>query len=120
MKVAITSHGNNLASDVDQRFGRAGWFIVVDTATGEYKAVSNDKNLNAAQGAGIQAAQNISRSGAQALITGYCGPKAFRTLSAVGIKVFCNAEGTVSEALERFKKGELQEATGANVEGHWS
>ncbi len=120
MKVAVTSYGNNLESEVDQRFGRSSWFVVVDTATGKYEAVSNKQNLNAAQGAGIQAAENISRTGAEAVITGYCGPKAFRILSAAGIKVYCNAEGTVSEVLEKFKKGKLEEAAGANVESHWS
>ena len=120
MKVAITSYGKDLTSDVDQRFGRAGWFIVVDTETGGYEAVNNEKNLNASQGAGIQAAENISRSGAEVLITGNCGPNAFRTLNAAGIKVVCNAKGTVSEGLEKYKKGELQETSGANVDGHWS
>ncbi|MCL6447361.1 MAG: NifB/NifX family molybdenum-iron cluster-binding protein [Armatimonadetes bacterium] len=119
MKVAVTARGDSLDSPVDQRFGRCSWFIVVDTDTGEYRAVSNDQNLNAAQGAGIQAAETAGRQGVGAVITGHCGPKAFRTLSAAGIKVYTGAGGTVAEALERFKSGALEEAAEADVEGHW-
>lgn len=119
MKVAVSARGQELESLVDQRFGRCGWFVVVDTVTGEHRAVNNGQNLNAAQGAGIQAANNVSRQGVEAVITGHCGPKAFRTLSAAGIKVFSGAEGTVAETLEKFKNGELKEAEGADVEGHW-
>lgn len=119
MKVAVTSQGEHLESQVDQRFGRCSWFVVADTETGEYRALSNVQNLNAAQGAGIQAAQTASRQGVEAVITGHCGPKAFRTLSAANIKVFTGAGGTVQEAIESFKKGSLQEAEGADVEGHW-
>lgn len=119
MKIAITAQGKNMESKVDPRFGRASWFVLVDTETGAYEAVSNEQNLNAGQGAGIQSAENISRQGAKAVITGNCGPKAFRTLNAAGIKIYIGAEGTVSEVFEKFKAGKLSEATGANVDGHW-
>ena len=119
MKVAITSQGAELSSAVDPRFGRAKYFIIADTESGGFKTVNNAQNLNAAQGAGIQAAQNVSAKGAEVLITGHCGPNAFRTLSAAGIKVVVGAEGTVAEALEKFKAGELKESEGADVEGHW-
>lgn len=119
MKVAITAQGTDLESQIDQRFGRCDGFIIVDTETGNYQAVSNEQNLNASQGAGIQAAGNLSRYGVEAVITGHCGPKAFRTLKSAGIKVFCCIEGTVAEAVKKFKSGELNEAKEANVEGHW-
>ncbi len=119
MKVAVTSQGPDLSSAVDPRFGRAKYFVIVDAESGGFEAVDNAQNLNAPQGAGIQAAQNVSAKGAGVLITGHCGPNAFRTLSAAGIKVLTGAEGTVSEALEKFKAGELKESEGADVEGHW-
>ena len=119
MKVAITSQGTELSSPVDPRFGRAKYFIVVDTESGSFEAVDNAQNLNAPQGAGIQAAQNVSAKGAEVVVTGHVGPNAFRTLSAAGIKIAVGAEGTVSEALEKFKAGELKESDGADVEGHW-
>jgi len=119
LKVAITAQGEDLESKVDQRFGRCSRFIVIDTETGDYQVVSNEQNLNASQGAGIQSAGNVNRFGVEAVITGYCGPKAFRTLRSAGIKVFCCTEGTVAGALEKFKRGELNEAKEANVESHW-
>lgn len=119
MKVAISAQGKNLENPVDLRFGRCSWFIVADTETGDYQAVSNDQNLNAAQGAGIQSAKTVSRQGVEAVLTGHCGPKAFRTLNVAGIKVFTGATGTVADTLEKFKKGELPKAKEADVEGHW-
>jgi predicted Fe-Mo cluster-binding NifX family protein len=120
MKIVVTSQGENLNSPVDPRFGRGQWFLVLDTESGEYRSVDNAQNLNLAQGAGIQAAQNVSGLGAEAVLTGHCGPKAFRALSAAGIKVYVGAQGTVSETVERFKSGELALADGPDVAGHWA
>lgn len=120
MKVIVTAAGESLGSAVDSRFGRAKKFILVDTETGEHEVIDNAQNLNAAQGAGIQAAQNVANLGAEVVLTGHCGPKAFRTLQAAGIRVFVGVEGTVAEAVERFGKGELSEAAGADVEGRWA
>jgi len=119
MKVAVSARGGSLQSEVDPRFGRARYFVIVDTETGEFTAVDNEQNLNAAQGAGIQAAQHVAAQGVQAVLTGHCGPKAFRTLSAGGIAVFTGVEGTVADALERYKAGELSTAEDADVHGHW-
>lgn len=119
MKVAITSSGEGLDSPVDPRFGRAAKFILIDTETDSVQVVDNTQNLNAAQGAGIQAAQNVSRLGAEVLMTGHCGPKAFAALRAAGIQVITGVQGTVAEAVERFRRGELAPAEAPNVEGHW-
>ena len=119
MKIAVTSQGPTLESDVDPRFGRARYFIVADTETGEFRAVDNEQNLNAAQGAGIQAAQLVAAQGIEAVLTGHCGPKAFQVLTAAGIKIFNGADGTVADAIERLKSGELTETDGADVGGHW-
>jgi predicted Fe-Mo cluster-binding NifX family protein len=119
MKIAITSSGMNLDSEVDLRFGRAVGFIIYDLKKDAYIYVDNKQNLNTAQGAGIQAAQNVVNQNVDAIITGNCGPKAFTVLSQAGVKIFIGAEGTVKEAIEKYKNNELQEAQTANVEGHW-
>ncbi|KJS18233.1 MAG: dinitrogenase iron-molybdenum cofactor biosynthesis protein [Peptococcaceae bacterium BRH_c4b] len=119
MKVAISSRGQTLDSMMEPRFGRCSWFVVVDTGNGEHNAYSNEINLSAAQGAGIQAAQNVTHYGVEAVITGQCGPKAYKTLKVAGIKIFSGADGTVSEALEKLNGGLLEEAGEADVEGHW-
>lgn len=120
MKVAITSQGTDLNSAVDPRFGRTKYFIVVDTETDEFSAHDNSQNLNAAQGAGIQAGRNVIDLGVEAVITGNVGPKAFTTLQAGGVKVYIGASGTVADALEKFKAGEIECVREANVEGHWT
>ena len=88
MKVAVTSQGKELSSDIDPRFGRARWLLLVDTQTGLSEAYDNAVNLNIAQGAGIQTGQNVANLGAEAVITGNVGPNAFKTLDAANIKVY--------------------------------
>jgi predicted Fe-Mo cluster-binding NifX family protein len=119
MRVAITSQGKELSSELDPRFGRAKYFIVIDTDSGEFTAHDNSQNLNAAQGAGIQAGQNVIDLGVEAVITGNVGPKAFRTLQAGNVKIYIAATGPVANVIEQLKVGKLQEAKQANVEGHW-
>jgi len=113
MKIAVTSQGVELNSPIDPRFGRAKYFLVMDTETDEISAVDNTMNLNAAQGAGIQAGRKVIELGAEAVITGRVGPKAFDTLLAGSIRVFTGAEGTVADAIGQFKAGELHIAQSA-------
>ncbi len=119
MKLAITTQGADLSAPVDPRFGRARRFLVVDTETNEFQAVDNAQNLNAPQGAGIQAAMTVVELGVTAVITGNVGPKAFATLAAGDVDIYTGATGTVAEALELFKAAKLQKADGANAEAHW-
>jgi len=120
MRVLLTAKGREPKDDLDPRFGRARYFVMVDTESGETTVHDNVQNLNAAQGAGIQAAETAVRLGAEAVITGNVGPKAFRALNTAGVKVYLGGETTVAEALRRFKAGELTEVTAANVPGHWA
>jgi predicted Fe-Mo cluster-binding NifX family protein len=120
MKVAVTSQGKELSSELDPRFGRAKWLLLADTQTGTAEAHDNSVNLNLAQGAGIQTGQNVVNLGAEAVITGNIGPNAYKTLSAANVKVYLSEVKTIQDALESFKAGELNEVQRANVEGHWS
>ncbi len=119
MKVAFTTSGETLDAPMDRRFGRAPKFLVYDTSAGNFEIVDNVQNLNAPQGAGIQAAQAVSRSGASSLVTGHCGPKAFKVLQAAGVAIYTTDAPTVAEALDRFRAGSLSRAQSADVEGHW-
>lgn len=119
MKVAIASDGPGLAGQVDGRFGRAKYFIMFETETGEVATLNNEQNLNAPQGAGVQAARNVVNAGAEAVIAGHVGPKAFTALRAARVKVYVGASGAVSDAMEKFKAGELECVGEADVEGHW-
>lgn len=120
MKIAVTSQNTGMDAPVDPRFGRARYFIVVDTETGESTTVDNAVNLNAPQGAGIQAGRKIVELGVGALVTGHVGPKAFATLQAGGVAIYTGASGTVAEAVEQYKAGQLKTTDAADVEGHWA
>ena len=120
MKVAVTSQGKELSSEIDPRFGRAKWLLLVDTETEVVGAYDNTVNLNLAQGAGIQTGQNVVNLGAEAVITGNIGPNAYKTLSTANVKVYLSEVTTIQEAVESFRAGELNEVQEANVEGHWS
>ncbi len=120
MKIVVTSQGKELSSEIDPRFGRAKWLLLVDTQTGLSGAYDNAVNLNIAQGAGIQTGQNVANLGAEAVITGNIGPNAFKTLDAADVKVYLSKTKKIQEAIGSYKAGELNEVTQANVEGHWS
>ena len=119
MKIAFSTSGDTLDAPLDSRFGRAPKFLVYDLDADSFELVDNDQNLNAAQGAGIQSAQKVVQTGAAAIVTGHCGPKAFRALNAGGIKVYACDATTVAAALALYKDDKLVESTGADVEGHW-
>jgi len=119
MKIAITAKGTDLDSEVDPRFGRAAYILIVETDDDTVQVMDNSENVNAFKGAGIQAAASVGESGAEVLLTGYCGPNAFKTLDAAGVKVANDVSGKVSEAVQAFKSGQVAFAGEANVDGHW-
>ena len=117
MKIAITASGDNLDSQMDPRFGRCQYFVIVDPDTMDFEAMLNESAM-ASGGAGIQAAQTIVNVGINAVITGNVGPNAFEVLSASGIETMTGASGTVRHALELYKNGGLQSSAGATVGAH--
>ena len=119
MRIALTATDNNSESMLDQRFGRAKYFIIFDTEKNEYSFVNNKQNLNAEQGAGIQSAQTVVQVDAEAVITGHTGPKAFNVLNMAGVKIYYSAALSVKDALQQFRNGVLKQATSSDVEGHW-
>ena len=131
MRLAITSTGKDLTSEVDPRFGRAAYFILIDMDEIsnidnldklneiKYKLIDNMQNLDISQGAGIQAGKTIVDNKVDVVITGNCGPKAFKVLNSAGIKTILNAKGQIRDVILKFKKGELQTSQNPNVNGHW-
>jgi len=117
MKVAISSSGSDLDSLIDPRFGRCPYFLFVETDDMSFEVFNNQSRMLGG-GAGIQSAQFVASMGAKAVVTGYCGPKALRTLSMAGIEIFAGNTRTVQEALEKFKKGRLSAVTEAGVPEH--
>jgi predicted Fe-Mo cluster-binding NifX family protein len=119
MKILVTAQGPDMASEVDPRFGRAKYFVVVDVETGEFSAEDREKDSSAMQGAGIQAGRRVVELGVEGVVTGHVGPKAFSTLQAAGVQVFIGASGSVSDAVSQFKDGKLDRVSGPDVAGHW-
>jgi predicted Fe-Mo cluster-binding NifX family protein len=118
MKICVSATSNSLDSLVDPRFGRCPYFIIVDSETMQYEAIPNPA-VYAASGAGVQAVQLIASKGVEVVITGNVGPNAFQALSAMGVKVVVGAYGTVKEVVEKYKKGELKEASAPTVGPHF-
>jgi predicted Fe-Mo cluster-binding NifX family protein len=119
LKIAITSRGKDLDSQIDPRFGRAAYILIVDTRHQGVEVLDNSENATAFKGAGIQAAVTVSDRGAKVLLTGYCGPNAFKTLKAAGIKVANDVTGTVRDAVIAYREGKVSFADSANVEASW-
>jgi len=117
MKIVVTTTGKSLDAPLDPRFGRASGFLVYDLENGGFEVIDN-RNANAAHGAGIQAAENVVRSGAQAVVTGHCGPKAFQVLRAAGVSVFNTDAATVADAIALYREGKLSRALSADTRGH--
>jgi predicted Fe-Mo cluster-binding NifX family protein len=118
MKICVSSTGTNLEAQLDPRFGRCLYLIILDSETMQFEAIPN-MAAGATGGAGIQAAQAIASKGAKVVITGNVGPNAFGALSAAGIEIMTGASGTVKEVVEKYKKGELRK-TGAPTVGEHS
>ena len=119
MKIAVTSKGIDLDSQVDPRFGRAAYILIVDSDSFDFEVLDNKENVNAFKGAGIQAASTVSSKGIDVLLTGFCGPNAFKAMKAAKIGVANDAKGTVKEAVQAYLDGKMSLADEANVEGHW-
>lgn len=119
MIIAMTTSGNDLTAQLDRRFGRSQKFMIYNSESGEFYLKDNTQNLTATQGAGIQAAQNVAATGAEIVITGHCGPKAFKVLSAANIKVYNTKLTTLQEIVTAFTNGELTALAQPDVEGHW-
>jgi len=118
VKIAVSAVGETLESQMDKRFGRCPYFLIVDSETMNFEVMPNAA-AGAMGGAGIQAAQSLASKGVKAVITGNVGPNAFQTLTAAGINIVVGVSGTVREAVEKFNRGELRNTRTPTVRGHF-
>ena len=119
MKIIISATSNTIEQPFSPRFGRADYFILIDTETRAWEALANPA-ASARGGAGPQAVQFIAETGAEAVISGRYGPSAFAAIEAAGLKAYIAKSGTVSEVLDQFIAGELEStesATGPELHG---
>ena len=113
-KICITSQGEKLDSQVDQRFGRCPYFIIVDTGSSNSEVIENP-NMNSSGGAGIQSGQLIANKGVKSVLTGNIGPNAFQTLQTAGFNVITWVSGVIKEVIEKYKNGEFTPTQGPSV-----
>ena len=118
MKIAVSSSGRDLDSQVDPRFGRCAYFVIVETEDMSFEAFDNE-NISLGGGAGIQSAQFVASKGVKALITGNCGPNAVQTLSVSKVEVFVGHSGTVREVIEKYMRGDIKSTRTPNVVDHY-
>lgn len=121
MKIAISSTGSDLNSNVDERFGRCPYFIIAEIENNEIKSSESVENTSANQmgGAGMTAAQTVADKGVSAVITGNMGPRAFSVFQQLGVDIY-QGSGTVKEVIEKFLKNELSKIDNANGPGSGS
>ncbi|NOR79170.1 MAG: dinitrogenase iron-molybdenum cofactor biosynthesis protein [Methanophagales archaeon] len=117
MKLCVTATAGDLNAQVDPRFGRCQYFVIVDSETMAFEAMANEA-IAAPGGAGIQAAQTMVNNGVAVVISGNIGPNAFQVLSTAGVKIATGAYGTVQEATEMYKSGKLGETIASTVDAH--
>jgi predicted Fe-Mo cluster-binding NifX family protein len=118
MKVVISCTGPSPTDLVDPRFGRARYLLLYDSVSESYVSIDNSEQVQAAQGAGVQAAQKVVGLEPQALLTGRCGPKAFQILAEAGVAIYSGFQGTVLEAVEAWRKGDLEPLAAADGISH--
>lgn len=118
MKIAVTSTGPTLDDNVEARFGRCPYFLIINTDTMEFEAMQNP-NIALGGGAGTQSAQLMAEKGVSAVLTGNCGPNAFRVFGAAGINVITGVTGQVRSAVAQYKSGALPQSSAPNVQSHF-
>ena len=117
MKIAVSSTGENLDSQLDPRFGRCAYYLVVDSDDMSFEVYPNESAAMGG-GAGIQTAQFLASKGVQAVISGNCGPNAVQTLSAAGIELFAGEQKTVGDVVKKFVTDNLKPTNEPTLESH--
>jgi predicted Fe-Mo cluster-binding NifX family protein len=118
MRIAVTAKGDGLSSELDPRFGRAKWIILLDSETGIFEARDNTENLSAAKGAGIQTGKDLARLGVEVVITGNIGPNASKTMKEAKVRVYHTDAPSVQDAIVLFNAGKLKRLNDSGPEGY--
>ena len=113
-KIAIACSGKTLDDQVDPRFGRCPYFLIIDSKSEKFKALPNTAN-NLYQGAGISAVQLVLNQKVSAVIAGNFGPKAINALSQSGIKILPVSGKTAKKALIAYQTGKLKTVPASQI-----
>jgi predicted Fe-Mo cluster-binding NifX family protein len=119
MKIAISAATDLIDGGLDLRFGRAKFFLIYDLENDDYKFISNQQNVMAKQGAGVQSGQRVLQEGVKAVVSGHFGPKAFKVLNSSKIDIYTSGAKPLKDVVRDFKVESLSKLSNADVEGHW-
>jgi predicted Fe-Mo cluster-binding NifX family protein len=115
MKICISSTGKDLSSQLDPRFGRCAYFMMIQTDDMGIEVFENEyKSLGG--GAGIQAAGFVLSKGVKAVVTGNCGPNAMKVFRENALPVYTGQAGDIKDVVDRFKKGDLTASADPTVD----
>jgi predicted Fe-Mo cluster-binding NifX family protein len=103
MKIGVSSNGKDLNAQVDQRFGRCDFFIIIQTDDMSFDVFENE-NKSLTGGAGIKCATFLDSKGVEVVLTGNCGPNAENVFSESGIHLITGQSGVVKEVVEKYIK----------------
>lgn len=110
MKICISSTGKDLDASVDERFGKAFCFLIIDTDSGDHEFVENPGREGPKSG--LVAAQMMLEKGIEAVLSGCVGQNAKSALRLGNVRIFedISAGETLRVAVEKFRKGEYSES----------
>ncbi len=101
--IALTVVSPDINSEMDPRFGRAAYLLLVDPKTMSWTSMPNP-GKEASGGAGVRLAQLLSEKKVEAVISGRFGPKAADALEKAGIAMeSLPSASTAQEALDHWK-----------------
>ena len=113
MKIVISATGRDIESNIDKTFHRCPFYLIVDTETNSQKSFENTKR-ELPDEIGAFVGQFVADEGIDTVLTTHIGPKALGIFKQYGIKVF-QAQGKISDAVQRFKEGKLSEIKKATI-----
>jgi predicted Fe-Mo cluster-binding NifX family protein len=107
MKIAISSDGKTVESQIDQRFGRCKYFVIINTEKpNEIKTIENEGAIQG-HGAGIRASEQMGELGVEVVLTGNLGPNATTVLEKLEIKTY-HSSGIIKDAIDDFVNNKLE------------
>jgi predicted Fe-Mo cluster-binding NifX family protein len=101
-KICFSSTGEDLSAELDPKFGRARYFLILDPETSHLEILENP-NRDSVQGAGISTAQLMTSKDIGMVVTGHCGPNARRVLDSSGVHVIEGVSGKIEDIFEKIK-----------------
>ena len=113
MKIAISTNGRGLDSNIDVKFERCNCFLIIHLEKNILKPIDN-KIKDRPHEIGSTVGKLITKEEINSVIAADIGPSAFDIFKRHGIRIY-QAKGTVEDAIRLYKNGKLTEITKPTV-----